>query len=63
MVEYEAGSSVHLDPNQRYQITNCLERFGIPIRNLDVELIFQGHDRLDHIEAGGTEIRVETCSF
>jgi hypothetical protein len=43
---------VHLDPNQRYQVTHCLERFGIPIRNLDVELIFQRHDCLDHIEAG-----------
>ena len=45
-----ASSSVHLDPNQRYQVTHCLERFGIPIRNLDVELIFQRHNCLDHIE-------------
>src|SRR5437899_8976468 len=48
-----ASASMHLGPDQGDDVAHGPQLFGVPIGDLDVELVLERHDGLDHVEAGG----------
>src|SRR5206468_6109317 len=51
------GSLHHLALNEIERVTDRLAGFGFVIVDMDVQRLLEAHDKLDHVERVGAEVR------